>query len=641
MKRTVLISVLSFFLGSIVFAQDWVSFTKSNPESPIINVTQSTAQQVKYTAEVCGMFKNNLAVGGENYQRIEIPDAGTTSSIGEPELPFVRQLIAIPECENISLNINITGQMSFSNYNIYPSPDFIEAQGQNGGKYVEEVFMKNQTAYSQNIYTNGIDAEIISTGYMRGQKYAEIYLYPVQFNPVTKHINVSTNYEITLQFANPSSPIIVNTGIFNNITTNAMINYVSSGIKASVNDNVNGNGNVQWITLNNPSQANNIVADYLIICSNPFFEPNNPNSEVLRIANHRANYNGFDVAILNVDIIVSDGLGFFYEGSLIGDDTYKNEQRIRTCIRMIYDGANAQHTYDGKLGYVLLIGDSEPNTNFGMPTSYNHNYTMYGDHYPSDYYYTCVTNDQNVYDETGDLFIGRFCVDNNLQNGLTELQNVVNKTICYESEATFGGWRNEIGTMIHEDFSYYMTPFFSFIDNLIPSYFNADHIDATQPNTHETLYQVMNDGVGLFTYYGHGVKNGWSAGGYLDMSVLKSELANTHKAPIVHAIACETGWFDKYGDCFGENLVTYSGTNGFTGYLGAGRSVYANQGASISDPPNRFQEVIEYTIFHDLSHITGEYILESKVIYPSWCAGQYKYAFNYFGDPALNVMAQG
>ena len=75
----------------------------------------------------------------------------------------------------------------------------------------------------------------------------------------------------------------------------------------------------------------------------------------------------------------------------------------------------------------------------GMPTSYNHDYLVpytTADYYPADYYYSCVTKQQNIYDETGDLFIGRFCVDNDLENGLTELQNVVNKTIFYESEAT-------------------------------------------------------------------------------------------------------------------------------------------------------------------------------------------------------------
>ncbi len=65
----------------------------------------------------------------------------------------------------------------------------------------------------------------------------------------------------------------VNTGIFNNVASNTMLNYGSSGITASINDNIQGNGNVQWITLTSTAQADNIVADYLIICAEDFFEP--------------------------------------------------------------------------------------------------------------------------------------------------------------------------------------------------------------------------------------------------------------------------------------------------------------------------------------------------------------------------------
>jgi hypothetical protein len=59
------------------------------------------------------------------------------------------------------------------------------------------------------------------------------------------------------------------------------------------------------------------------------------------------------VAILNAYNIYEE-VDFEYTS-----EDYKEEQRIRSCIRRIYEGANAQHTYDGKLGYVLLIGDSK------------------------------------------------------------------------------------------------------------------------------------------------------------------------------------------------------------------------------------------------------------------------------------------
>jgi len=125
-------------------------------------------------------------------------------------LPFIRQLIAIPECDDVSLSVNITGQTSFSNYNIYPAPDFQEAEDENGGVYLEEVFTKDEQTYALNQFLPGMNAEIISTAYLRGQKYAEVYFYPVQFNPVTNQINVYTNFLVSLSFTNPGTS--VNTG---------------------------------------------------------------------------------------------------------------------------------------------------------------------------------------------------------------------------------------------------------------------------------------------------------------------------------------------------------------------------------------------------------------------------------------------
>ena len=247
-----------------------------------------------------------------------------------------------------------------------------------------------------------------------------------------------------------------------------------------------------------------------------------------------------------------------------------------------------------------------------------------------------------TYDIVGELFIGRFCVDNDLQGGgLTELHNMVNKTIYYESEATFGGWRNETGVLVHEDetFSNYITPYFNFWDNLVPSYFTVDKIDASQPNTHENIYEVINEGVMLFSYFGHGGKQKWDVGGSpLHMSDLENNLTNYNKPPVVHGITCSTGWFDYDEDCFGEALTTYSETDGFTGYLGSGRPAICTHSPLIFDPPVKFQELLPYTIFHHLSHITGEYILETKILAND---GKQTFAFNFFGDPALNIMAQG
>jgi len=64
---------------------------------------------------------------------------------------------------------------------------------------------------------------------------------------------------------------------------------------------------------------------------------------------------------------------------------------MRTFIRRVFEGKNAQHTLDGKLGYVLLVGDNYGN-NEGMPSSTDHDYIVVGiGKYRCDLYFSCVT----------------------------------------------------------------------------------------------------------------------------------------------------------------------------------------------------------------------------------------------------------
>jgi len=272
--------------------------------------------------------------------------------------------------------------------------------------------------------------------------------------------------------------------------------------------------------------------------------------------------------------------------------------------------------------------------NLGMPSSYEYGITK-----PSDYYFSCITKENEVYDNSGDLYIGRFCVDNNLVNGLTELHNIVEKTIFFESEYSFGVWRTNVA---HANGNSYMEAYFpiyyQFIDDLL---FEEN---LTIVNWYELNFQInqpvidmLNEGAPVMMYEGHGEIENWQDN--LSIDVLENNLTNTYKFPYVTSRACQTGWFDHESDCLGEALTTYAEDKGFVDFLGAARN-HLQQGLPlpIAIPPVYLQERIPYSIWHDLSFITGEFILESKIgIESSGTA----FLYNYFGDPALNIMADG
>ena len=592
------------------------------------------------------MYKTDIPENGTNYQRISIPGNMVSNDAGEPELPIVRKLIAIPECDNVSLTANVTSQNTYSNYLIYPSPDLYEVNNADGSSYPAESFTINNATYSQTNAIPGVNAEIASIGYLRGQKYAEVFLHPVQFNPNAQSITVNESYNITLTFTNPSSNINENVGIFNNVASSGFINYTPTGISAMVNDRADTPGTVQWIDLTSTGQADNIVADYLILCASPFFEPNNPNSEVLRIANHRANYNGFDVAIVNAYKVYND-LNFTYSNY-----NYKNSQKIRSFLKRVYEGENAQNTYDGKLGYVLLIGDvNYPNE--GMPTSYEFYVDPYMDEVASDYTLSCVTEENGVYDRIGDLYIGRFAVENNLTSGFTELHNIVEKTINFETEYSFESWRDEISHIygkLNPNSTFEESFYQSHQDLVLGWMSNLNHsmreINSWEDGNYTDAEVIADINLGSYytSYIGHGGKKVWT--GNTSQSVntvtrdeLTAGLSNSEFTPFVGAYACKSAWFDKNNgdDCLGERLTTYSEDKGFVAYLGGTRSYWVAAGGTTLVKDMRFN--IPQAIFDHMSYITGEFILEAKM--GNFSSGNAKGIFNLLGDPALNIMAPG
>jgi len=60
MKKSVLLLLLCCLLGSFVYTQVWVTFTKTTPEPPIIDIIESNNQHVEFHVEVSGMYKTNI-----------------------------------------------------------------------------------------------------------------------------------------------------------------------------------------------------------------------------------------------------------------------------------------------------------------------------------------------------------------------------------------------------------------------------------------------------------------------------------------------------------------------------------------------------------------------------------------------------
>jgi parallel beta-helix repeat protein len=692
MKRQILITFCLIVLITIrAFSQrTWVPFMQQNESAPTVALSSSNNSIVSFSVQINGISVTQKLVNDTTYQIITIPGGQVMGIQGSPEVPMITKLIAIPDCDNVTISISPSNQLEYSNYNVIPSPRLDPNHG-----YIE-VYEINNSVYSTNALYPGKNGEIVETGYVRSQKVATVALYPVQFNPVNKTISVFTNFNVTLSFVNPKSAVNKELGIFQNMMHHAALNFVPDSLSASkkITGTTQGNvlsktslkratastsGSVTWVTnLNNLVGSSAIPADYLIIT-----DTNLVNSAALStLANYRFNHNGFDVVIVKVEDI------YAYFPPTQTNPSYVS---IRNFLANVYNNGTANHTGDGHLAYLLLAGDAyqDDNTIVMVPAAYpkyqNQDWSSANDS-AGDYYYSCLTQSGGIYDDDQDIMYGRLSVGDT-----TELRNTVNKIINYESN-TNGNW-NENYTFVSGSpdlWASYSDTAISAMTNMIPSnlskgyayrnYTTDPPTTVTAPNTsfeplsfdsaqyadstkmcgwsvlNTWLYNQLNsNNIHTFIYEGHA---GWNAlvanegsGRYIfylkgtngnsndpnDTYSVNNQLKNTFNAFMI-LDCCDAGHFDNgggqwsgviTGDCLAEYLVNEA-NYGAIGCVAASR------------PSEQYAfGVVDQGIlnaqYNSHSYIMGEAVMESKLALTAQEYLLYKRQYNLYGDPAVNL----
>jgi len=638
--------IVALLLSSAISAQmTWMGFSKSEPAAPEVNVLTSNTQSVIFEVSIPGIYTMDTIVNGVAFTRLNLPNGIIVNPAGHPEIPVLKYRFAIPNCTAAEIEYQIVSRQTMTPCLVYPVPNIVAGPNFEG---IEE-FAFDSVAYTQP-HVSGQTAIAVSSGSLREQNYIEVMVQAVEYDPVSGQLSVTDKVEVTLTFINPQGALQQNVGIFNKVATKAFINYNDTGISASYNDQAfkRGNftpGNVQFITLTDTAQAKNIVADYLIICADQFItktRPPTPHPQIIRLAEHRAFYNGFDVAIVNVENILS--LPFFFEDITV-PPKFRDEQKMRTFIRRVYEGAHANHPGgDGHLAYVALIGDCYAG-NTGMPTATEHGVSVSTESpYHSDYYFSCIKRDAaGNYGELGSLFVGRLSVEDG-----TQLFNMVEKTIRHEKEFSFTPWRKTAGTTFPFKMEIGPNPgrmkYLNFINNLFTSCgWNYSIVDGFVLNnaTKIPTMSYLNAGASFVQYIGMtvvpvGDPCSWDDG--LNKSYFLNNLNNDYKAPFINSLCTNTGQFVNT-ECLGEFITRYDSVKGAVGYIGPSNYVHF-----LISSHSTYQELLPSLLVNDSVSIAGELQLTNKILDDDGYAFEIqrrRYAYNLFGDPALNIFAVG
>ena len=363
--------ISSILLIDICNAREWISIDGSI-DGNCYDVTVLESSLNRYRARVCihGILDTLVNNNNTYYHQLSLNNYCYTDELGQPCLPLIPQLLAIPFGKDCDINIVEESWTDIQTGTIYPAQEPQLDTGVNG------TFNILPSAYSGQIY--------VPTLVRIGQKMIwqeidnrAIQVCPFKYYPQINILSVLKEFIIEVNFVesnttrafasiNDSVPVASNLSIFDN-----------SNIILEGGEPIGHDGIIQ-----------NDYYDYLIISGNIYGVLNC--QALKRFIKWKA-CKGFKVRATSTILI----------GSTTGS--------IKSYIAQEYQKG---------VRYVLLIGDTNKipirSVDFDSYTQTQ-----------SDYWYGCINGDG---DYQADLYVGRFPT-----NDTIELGNMIDKTIRYES----------------------------------------------------------------------------------------------------------------------------------------------------------------------------------------------------------------
>lgn len=202
-----------------------------------VHLLRSDAQGIVLDLEVPMYTVETLEIEGQIYQRISIEGYGFGGAPGEPELPQRGLLLGIPPGAQAHLKVLETESTLTKGLRIPPVPEIkFDLTDPGYDPLLEGIpdfqvrLNENQAIYSRNAFFPSLVAEIGDSGYLRDQRYVQVLIHPVQYNPVTGELKHHHFIKLQVSFSYPQGFMSLTTSrveshAFETVLRKSILNY--------------------------------------------------------------------------------------------------------------------------------------------------------------------------------------------------------------------------------------------------------------------------------------------------------------------------------------------------------------------------------------------------------------------------------
>jgi len=440
---------------------------------------------------------------------IQVVSKGGTPILkaGSPDLPKFSRSVIIPDLASYQVEIVSSNSSEIENIQIAPSK----------GNLIRNIdpstVAYNQGAiYQTNAWFPENNSDLRTPHILADFRGQTVVFYPFQYNPVSHKLKITNQIEVVLR-ANPNAT-----------SENPYIRSASSSIRKS------SEGLYSKHFLNYSSSRYSPIAEQsrLLIITDPAFQSA---LDPLILWKRQAG--------MNVEVLTLAEAG----GNVTG---------ISNAIRSRYLSSEG-------LSYVILVGDI---SQIPSPTAYagksdpSYGFVLGNDTYP-------------------EVMVGRISAEN-----ITHVQVQVDKIVQYEkstlpvihlsqsisiASAEGPGDDNEYDwehqRIIRDKLNGYT------YDVANELYDGSQGLNDAAGNPNESdVSELVNQGVGLISYTGHGSSTSLGSSGFSNSQI--DQLQNDGMLPFIWSVACVNGEFDN-GTCFGESWLRANRNGQGTGAVAA------------------------------------------------------------------------
>lgn len=176
-------------------------------QSQPVEVLLADAERVRFAVNPTEMKRTPVMLGGNSYERLSIEGYAVSAVAGQPQLPEKSFVVALPPGAVPVVSVVEQIQEQVSGVKVAPvtRQELVRFEGvlaAEAPEFVERVEF-NADVYGQDKLFPSAAATLSNVFWLRDQRVVSVLVHPVQVNPVTENVFVSTRLVIEVRFTYP------------------------------------------------------------------------------------------------------------------------------------------------------------------------------------------------------------------------------------------------------------------------------------------------------------------------------------------------------------------------------------------------------------------------------------------------------